>query len=69
VILAKDRIVPDVVDNVSDKAAFKVGCLQCAKRTQGGAHTPLWRRQQRQCARGVRSGTAATVQHAHHDRA
>ena len=24
VILAKDKIVPDVVDNVSDKAAFKV---------------------------------------------
>lgn len=24
VILAKERIVPDVIDNITDKAAFKV---------------------------------------------
>jgi hypothetical protein len=25
VILAKERIVPDVIENITDKAAFKVG--------------------------------------------
>jgi hypothetical protein len=29
VILAKERIVPDVIDNISDKAAFKVGIVHC----------------------------------------